>query len=619
MSMRAPLVYRFGSFRLDPANRLLSHNRQLIPIAPKPFEALLVLVQRHGQIVHKEELIKLIWADTFVEEANISQNVFLLRKLLGKDGEGRQYIETIPGRGYRFVGKVREEQNPSLEVGVGRLGRDRISPKDKQTADNRNRFVASLAILPLANLSVDPDMEYFGDGITENIINGLSQVPRLRVIARTSAFRYKGREISIQEVARELNVETVVTGRIIMHGDTLNVQIEFTHVVDESQFWGKQYDLKITGILEAQQEISQEVLAQLRLKLELPSEEHKQLIRRPTNDVEAYQLYLKGCYYQNKLTEEGLRKGVEYFQAAIAKAPNFALAYTGLADCYALGGLPLDPDSALAYAELVDCYALVTSAPREAMSKAKAAALMALEIDDKLAEAHASLGFIRYRLDWDWLAAEREYRRAIELSPNCPKVHYWLSMCLRTMGRLDEALAEAKLAHEIDPFMHIVKVELGRIFYFARYYDQAIEYYRDVLELEPNFLPAHFRLGQAYTQKGMYEEAIAEFQRAIPLIGDDPEAIAALAHVYALSGRTDEARAVLTQLRALSLQRYVSSYDLAIIYVGLDDKDKALEWLQNAYADRSVWLIGIKVEPMLDSLRPDPRFAELMRRIGFEP
>jgi TolB-like protein/Flp pilus assembly protein TadD len=616
MSVRPTLSYRFGSFRLDPANRLLSSNGQPIPIAPKPFESLLVLVERHGQVVHKDELIKLVWADTFVEEANISQHVFLLRKLLGKDDAGRQFIETVSRRGYRFVGKVREEQNRSVRGGVKRRG---IGSKDKRAAAVGNTFVASLAILPLANLSADLDMEYFSDGITESIINGLSQVPQLRVIARASAFRYKGQNISLQEVARELNVETVVSGRIIVRGDKLNVQIEFTNVVDESQFWGKQYDLKISDILDAQQEISREVLAQLKLKFELSPEEDKQLIRRHTHNVEAYQLYLKGCYYQNKLTEEGLRKGVEYFQEAVAKEPNFALAYTGLADCYALGGLPLDPDSTLAYAELVDCYALVTSAPKEAMSKAKAAALMALEIDDTLAEAHASMGFIRYRLDWDWLAAEKEYRRAIELSPNCPKVHYWLSMCLRTMGRLDEALAEARLAHEIDPFMHIIKVELGRIFYFARYYDQAIEYYQDVLELEPNFLPAHFRLGQAYTQKGMYKEAIAEFHSAIPLIGDDPEAVAALAYVYALSGRTDEAREVLNKLRALSLKRYVSAYDLAIIYLGLDDKDKALEWLQNAYADRSVWLIGIKVEPMLDSLRPDPRFAELMRRMGFAP
>jgi DNA-binding winged helix-turn-helix (wHTH) protein/tetratricopeptide (TPR) repeat protein len=617
MSEQNSHIYRFGSFRLDPAKRVLTCNGQLIPIPPKPFESLLVLVQRHGQLVHKDELIKLIWADAFVEEANISQNVFLLRRLLAKHGKGSRYIETVPRRGYRFIAKVREEGKRRSQ-GNTRPRLDQFDVKGDAT-DSRNGFITSLAILPLENVGGDPELEYLSDGITESMINTLSQVRQLRVMARTSVFRYKGRKMSLQDVARELNVNTVVTGRIITRNDTVNVQIELTRVSDESQFWGKQYDLKIGEIDKSRGEIAQELLEQLRLKLEWAGEDNGGPLRRHTNNGAAYQLYLKGLYYHNKLTEEGLKKGVEYFQQAIDEDPTFALAYTGLADCYALGGLPLDPDSALAYAELVDCYALVTLAPKEAMSKAKAAALMALEIDNNLAEAHASMGFIRYRLDWDWRLAEQEYRRAIELSRNCPKVHYWLSMCLRTMGRLDEALAEAKLAYEIDPFMHIIKVELGRIYYFARYYDQAIEYYSQVLELEPSFLPAHFRLGQAYTQKGMYSEAIVEFQRAIPLIGDDPEAVAALAYVYALSGQKDKAREVLEKLRALSLRRYVSSYDLAIIYLGLDDKDKALEWLQNAYADRSVWLIGIKVEPMLDSLRPDPRFATLMRRIGFEP
>jgi tetratricopeptide (TPR) repeat protein len=251
------------------------------------------------------------------------------------------------------------------------------------------------------------------------------------------------------------------------------------------------------------------------------------------------------------------------------------------------------------------------------MSKAKSAALKALELDDTLAETHASLGFIRYVLDWDWSAAEKGYRRAIELQPNYAKAHHWLGMCLRTMGRLDEALEEARPALELDPFMLITSVELGRIFYFSRYYDQAIEHYRNALDLEPTFLPAHFRLGEAYTHKGMFDEAIAEFHRSVPLIGDDPESAAALAYIYAVSGRTDEARRILKNLKELSLKGYVSSYDVAIIYVGLGDKESALDWLENAYADHSVRFIGIKVEPMLDTLRPDPRFTELMRRVGF--
>lgn len=573
-----------------------------------------MLVQRHGQIVPKDELIRLVWPDAFVEESNISQNIFLLRKALGKDEEGRQFIETVPRRGYRFIAKVREEREQGVDVEAAekRPGPDRTSSKEAQTTDLADRYTCSIAVLPLTNLSADPDVEYLCDGITEVIINRLSQLPYLRVIARPTVFRFKGQEIRVQEVARKLNVEHVATGRILARGDDLNIQVDLTDAIYESQFWGKQYDSKLTDILEVQGKIAQDVLEQL--KVQCTSEEQERVTRRHTNNVEVYQLYLKGYYHQNQFTEEGLKKGVECFQQAIDKEPNFALAYTGLAECYALGGLSLDPQANLGYPDFIDND--TTSGPNEAMTKAKAAAMMALKLDDTLAEAHAALGFIRYRFDWDWETAESEYRRAIELSPNYAKAHYWLSICLRTMGRLDEALAEVKLAHELDPLMLIITVELGRTFYFARLYDLAIKYYREVIDLEPNFLPAHFRLGQAYVQKGMYEEAVEEFQLAIPPTGNDPDVMAALAFVYAISGRTDEARDVLNQLKALSRERHVSSYSLALVYVGLDDKDEALKWLRTAYDDRSVWLIGIKVEPMLDHLRPDPRFTELVQRVG---
>jgi DNA-binding winged helix-turn-helix (wHTH) protein/Tfp pilus assembly protein PilF len=617
MSSETRLIYKFDSFRLDPANHLLTHHGQPIQVAPKPFEILSLLVQRHGQIVHKDELINSIWADAFVEEANISQNIFLLRKLLEKNADGRQYIETVPRRGYRFVAKVRIEQQRKATPKSDQRIQGHVRAKGKGASALRQNGMHSLAVLPLVNVGEDPDMEYLSDGITESLINSLAQLPYLRIIARTAVFRYKGRDILIKDVGHDLNVDFVVMGRTAMRGDTLNLQVELINVVDESQSWGQQYNLKVMDLLDVEAEITKEISAQL--KITFTSEEQKRVAKRHTDNVEAYKLYLKGRYHQNKLTEEGLRQGVECFLQAIAMEPEFALAYAGLSDCYVLGGLPLDPSFALAYAELVDCYALATAAPKEAMSKAKAASLRALEIDDTLAEAHVSLGFVRYRLDWDWAAAEKAYRRAIELRPNYATAHYRLSMCLRTLGRLDEALAEAKLSHDLDPFMLINNVELGRIFYFARYYDQAIEQYKETLALDPNFLPAHFRLGQAYVQKRMYKEAIAEFEQAMPLLGDDSEAIAAIAHAQAVSGNGDEAQKTLKKLKEMSLQHYISAYDLAIIYVGLDEKEKALEWLQNAYADRSIWLIGIKVEPMLDSLRSDPRFTELMRRVGFVP
>jgi len=608
------VIYKFGSFRLDPVRRLLSSKGKLIAIPPKPLELLLVLVEQHGQIVSKEELIKLVWPNAFVEEANISQNIFLLRKVLGTDDESHQYIETVPRRGYRFVGKVREEMERSVEAADKRSGPEATSSKDLQVTELADRFTCSIAVLPITNLGADPDVEYLCDGITETIINRIAHVSYLRVIARPTVFRFKGRETQVQEVARELNVENVATGRILARGDDLNIQIELTNTPYESQFWGKQYESRMTDILEIQGRIAQDVLEQL--KIQCTSEERERITGRPTNNTEVYQLYLKGCYHENQFTEDGLKKAFEYFQQAIQKEPGFALGYTGLAECYALSGLSLDPEFSFGYPDFVDNDTLAASGPNEAMTKANAAAMKALKLDDMLAEAHAALGFIKYRFDWDWPAAESEYRRAIELSPNYAKAHYWLSMCLRTMGRLDEALAEAKMAHELDPLMLIITVELGRTYYFARFYDLAIKHYREVLDFEPNFLPAHFRLGQAYIQLAMYEEAIDEFQLAMPPSGNDPDVMAALAFVYAITGRTTEAREMLDQLKALSLQRHVSAYSLALVYIGLDDKDKALMWLRNAYEDRSVWLIGINVDPMLDRLRPDPRFTELVQRVG---
>jgi TolB-like protein/Flp pilus assembly protein TadD len=614
--MRSQRVYRFGNFLLDPVSRLLSSNNQEITIAPKPFELLAVLVERHGQAVSKEQLIELIWANTFVEEANISQNIFLLRKLLGKTSAGNQYIETVSRRGYRFAGKVREGQVASLDVATKQQNRKVAGSPTKQRGAQQRKAICSIAVLPLANANGDLEMEYLSDGITESVINTLAQLPYIRVVARSTVFRYKGREVDVQGVAAELNVEAVLTGRVSVRGDLLNVQVDLINVADQAQFWGKQYNLRLAELTRLQGEIAQDVVDQL--KLRLTSEERQRITVSYSDDMQAYELYLRGCYHQNKLTEDGLRKGLEYFQKTVARQPNFALAYAGLADCYALGGLAMDPNYALDVG-LVGPNGSGTSGSRQELSKAKAAAMMALEIDDELPEAHAALAFIRYRLDWNWSGAEKGYRRAIELRPNYARAHYLLGLCLRTRGLLDEALAELKLAHEMDPLALIIKVELGRVFYFARYYDQAIQHYQEALELEPSFCSAHYTLGQAYVQKGMYEEAIAQFQQATPLSGDDPESRAALAHVYAVSGRTDDARKVLGELRQLQIQRYVSPYDLAVIYVGLDDKEQALEWLENAYADRSVPLIEIKVEPLLDKLRPEPRFVELIRRVGFAP
>jgi TolB-like protein/Flp pilus assembly protein TadD len=614
MVKQASHIYEFGPFRLDSVKRLLLRDRQVVSLAPKVFETLLILVQYNGQIVEKDELIRLIWPNTFVEEANLTQHVFTLRKLLGKTADGRQYIATVPKRGYRFAPVDREIQDASTDVEVKLPHTTRPGPKEETATDLQDGPILSLAILPMSNASHNADLEYLSDGITESIINILSQLPQLRIIARNTTFQYKGQEIDVKEVGRDLGVRVVVMGRVQIRSDMLNIQVELINAVDGSQFWGDQYRRPISDIIVIQEEIARKISDTLKLKL--TREERHQLSNLPPSSLESYRLYLLGRYYQNKYTEEGMRKGVEYLQRAIIKEPNFAQAYAALSVCYALGGLPLDPKFALAYAEMMDRPAPVDLPPREAMSKAKAAAIMALEIDNKAAEAHAALGFTRYRLDWDWPAAEIAYRRAIELNPNYATAHHWYSMCLRTMGRLDEALEEAKLARELDPLMLIINVELGRIFYFAREYNEAIKHYRKTLEMDPYFPPAHYHLGQAYEQKCMYEEAIVEFQQANSLVGDNQEAVAALGHVYALSGKRDEACRILDKLKELSIRRYISPYDIALLYVGLGEKDNAFEWLQNAYADRSVLLIGLKVEPMLDSLRSDPRFTHLMQRVG---
>lgn len=559
--------------------------------------------------------MKLIWLETFVEESNLSQNIFVLRKILGNTPEGRPYIETVPRRGYRFAACVRSLPGENAESYVILSSLTRTDIDATESIALHEDVTLALAVMPMVNASDNPNIEYICDGITESIINNLSQISCLRVIARSAVFSYKTQEIVIQEVRQNLGVHAMVTGRVLLQGDILNVQTELVDVSNESQIWGEQYHLKISDIFAVQEEISQEISERLRLRLTY--QERKRLTRRPPINPEAYHLYLKGLYYQNKLTEEGLKRSVECLLEAISMEPGFALAYASLAIGYALGDLPLDQEFARAYAELDDCHAFSSPPPRGARSKAKVAALRALEIDDTLAEAHASLGFIRFRLDWDWSAAEQSYLRAIEISPNYATAHYWYSMCLRTMGRLDEALAEARLAQKLDPSMLIANVELGRIYYFACEYDKAIAQYKKTLEMDSYFLAAHFRLGQAYVQKGMYDEAISEFKRAQPPLGDAPQAIAALGHAYALSGNRKEASAVLDNLLLLAIQRYVSPYDIAVIYLGLGEKDKAFEWLLNAYADRSVRLSGLKVEPMLDGLRSDPRFPELLRRVGF--
>jgi len=464
---------------------------------------------------------------------------------------------------------------------------------------SRGEGIDSVAVLPFVNASTDPDTEYLSDGITESLIGQLSQIPRLKVMARSTVFRYKGRNIDPQKVGRDLNVRAVLTGRVSQRGETLTVSMDLMDVTDGSELWGEQYNRKLADILAVQEDIAREITYKLRLQLK--GEEEKRLARHFTENTEAYQLYLKGRYYWNKRTPDGIQKAIEYFQEAIEKDPSYALAYAGLADCYHVPSNPLPP--------------------REKMPLAKAAAMKALELDNTLVEAHATLARVLYVYDWDWSAAEKEFKRAIELNPRYAPAHQWYGDYLNETGRHREADAEGKRAQELEPLSLITNFHVALAFYWARNYDQAIDQFQKTLELDPNFPPALVILPAAYEQKGMLEEAIAGFQRAITLTkgAEKIMAMAGLGHVYAVSGRKTEARKILVELQRLSEHSYVPASDVALVYAGLGEREKAFAWLDKAYEEHSFNMGHLTVEPRFDPLRSDPRFADLLRRIGLPP
>jgi TolB-like protein/Tfp pilus assembly protein PilF len=443
------------------------------------------------------------------------------------------------------------------------------------------------------------ELYYLSDGITESIINSLSQLPSLRVLARSTVFRYKGLDVDPLTVGREMNVRAVLTGRLIQLDDNLIIRTELVDTSNGWQLWGEQYHRKASDILSVQEEISRHISEKLRTKLS--GEEEQRLAKRPTQSTAAYQTYLKGRYHWNKRTQEGIERGIEYFKEAIALDPNYALAYAGLADSYALLG-------AVEYAAL---------SPGEAMQQARGATLKALEIDDTLAEAHASLAYVRI-FDWNWPEAEREYRRSIELNPSYATAHHWYAHYLTAMGRQAEAVNEMKLARELDPLSLPVNSGMGWHYYLTRQYDEAIREYHKTLELNENFYMAHFLLGMAYEQVGRYDEALAAYERAITLSSSSPAMLAAPGHAYAMLGRAGEARTVLASLHTLSARQFVSPYHIAVIHAALGEIDQAFDWLTRACDAQSEALIWFDLDPMLDSLRPDPRFHTIIARIGLD-
>jgi serine/threonine protein kinase/tetratricopeptide (TPR) repeat protein len=458
--------------------------------------------------------------------------------------------------------------------------------------------INSMAVLPFVNATqdTDPDSEFLSDGITESLINSLSQLPDMRMIARTSAQLYKGREVNPQAVASELGVQALLTGRVVRRGDSLIISAELVDARDNRHLWGEQYNRKISDVIAVQQDIAREIAEKLRGRL--TGEERRRVTRNYTENVEAYQLYLRGRYHWNKRTAEGLRQAMDYFQQAIDRDPNYALAYSGLADSYsnlqgATGGLA-----------------------DELRPRSKAAALRALEIDDSLSEAHASLG-LHYYQEWQWAESDKELKRAIELNPNYASAHHWYSLWLEVMGRSDEALSEIKRAQELDPLSPVINGNLARHYVRRGELDAAINGCRKVIELNPNFPDVRRVLAFAYQKQGRYEEAIAELEKAVEVSGRSSANLGALGYGYAVGGRRSEARAILRELEDRYTRLEATGGWFAWVYAGLEDKDKAFQWLEREFQERRGTLQNvIIISPYLDTLRDDPRYQDLLRRMG---
>ena len=456
--------------------------------------------------------------------------------------------------------------------------------------------IESIAVLPLVNQNRDPDSEYLSDGLTESIINSLTQLPNLKVIPSSSAFRYKGKEIDPLIAGKELGVRAVLTGRIMQRGDNVTISAALIDVRDNQQLWGEQYSEKVSELLSVQREIAKQITNNLRLKLS--GAVQTRAVKRDTDNPDAYQSYLKGRFYWNKRTGEGLKKSIEFFNQAIEKDPNYALAYAGLSEAYGL--LP--------------SYTAVL--PKDAFPQAKAAARKALEIDDTLAEAHVGLANVLTSYDWNFVASERELRRAIELNPNYATAHQWLSDGpLLATGRFEEAHAAMKRAQDLDPLSLIINAEAGTNYIYARQYDKAIEKLRKTIEMDQSFYYAHWALGEALAMKGSFAEAINEYRIALRLV-DDPNVLALIGHVDAVSGKRDEALKIIEQLKEISKQRYVAAYAFAEVYAALGDKDQAFQWLEKSFQDRAPDLVFFRIDPLIDNLRSDPRCDEFGRRAG---
>jgi len=570
-------TYEFGPFRLEswPPLRLLRDGLP-VPLTPKALETLLVLVRNDGRLVMKRELMDAIWPGIHVEEVGLARNISVLRKAFG-GGDDERFIETIPRQGYRFVAgvtTVRRSIHPEPEPGP-----------------------SAIAVLPLKQMGPERGESYLGLGIADALIARLSSLRQL-VVRPTNAVRLYGSQRQDPIVAgRALRVDWVLDGCLQPTDDRVRVTVQLVRIHDGATLWAEKYDEPLTDIFTLEDSISERVAEVVAVRL--TAEQRSQLGKRDTGSTEAHHLYLKGRYYWNKRTEEGLRRAIECFNAAIAADPNHAQAYAGVADVYTLLG----------------AFTPGAFHPRDVWPRARAAALLALEIDDQLAEAHTSLAFIKFRFDWDWEGAEREFARAIELNPHYATARQWYAYFLSTRCRHEAALREIRCAQRLDPLSLPIATGVGRFLYFARRHEEAVLECRKAIEMDNTFAGAHLDLGIIYVELRRYVEAISELRRAVDLFGASHVPLALLGHAYAVSGRLDRAREVLNELRRLATRVYVAPSDWAVFHLGMGDTAQALACLEKAYEERDSFMVLLKVEPLLAPLYAEPRFQDLLQRM----
>ena len=633
MTSLANNLYRFGEFSLDAQNRVVKKGAEVVPLTRKAFDALFLLVQNAGRTVTKDELIEAVWPGSFVEESNLTQTIFMVRKALDESPD-RRYILTVQGQGYQFLVPVTEAANGVPEtvatVDPPAAGNGSQIQSQPGTSSGRRSVVIALAavvlvliagltlwpwrsrkgaaeqsgrimlaVLPFQNLTGDAAQEYVSDGLTEEMLTQLGNLnpQRLGVIARTSVMHYKDSHTPLDQIGRELNVQYVLEGSVRRESERVRITAQLIQVKDQTHVWARQYDRELKDLLPLEGEVAHEIAEEIRLTFDSRKEAGSQ--SAPPQSFEGYDLYLKGLYFFNKRTPGDLQQAIQYFQQAATKGAPYAPAYAGVAKGYAiLSAYSGQPDS-------------------EFMPKARAAAAKALEIDPGSSEAHTALALIVQNHDWDWQMSEKEFRRAIELNPNDATAHHWYAEHLTWRGRFKEALEESERAHQLDPLSLIIAADNGAILYFSRNYDAAIEKWRSVQDMDPVFMRAHLIEG-AYVEKGMFAEALADNEKVRPTISDSAY-FAWRAYILGRSGQITEAHAAIHQLVESEKTSPVDPIAFAQAFAGIGDKDHALAWLEKAYAQHSNGLTSLKVDPAYDRLRGDQRFRDLLRRVGLEP